>query len=106
MRPALFLFPLALAACDPAELRSDINERAARSVIVNVLAGQYPRPQAEAATTCVIQNATQAELESLARDVGTRAGTTTVATIRAVDDRPATRTCLQSQGLLPIAVAS
>ena len=95
---------LLLAACSPQTLADNVTDRAARSVVVNVLVNQYPRPQAETATTCVLQNATPAETDSLARDVATRAGTVTVATIRAIGDRPATRACLTAQGLVPIAV--
>lgn len=104
MRARLMIGVLALAACDPAAVRGNVTDRAARSVVVNVLVNQYPRPQAETATTCVLQNATPAETDSLARDVATRAGTVTVATIRAIGDRPATRACLTAQGLVPIAV--
>ena len=95
---------LLLAACSPQTLADNVTDRAARSVVVNVLVNQYPRPQAETATTCVISNATPAEVEALARDVATRAGTVTVARIRAIGDRPATQACLTAQGLIPIAV--
>ena len=98
--PLLFL----LAACSPQTLVGNVTDRAARSVVVNVLVNQYPRPQAETATTCVLQNATPAEVEALARDVATRAGTVTVARIRAIGDRPATQACLSAQGLIPITV--
>jgi len=104
MRASFLVMFLTLAACDPQSVVGNVTDRAARSVVVNVLVNQYPRPQAETATTCVLQNATRAEADSLARDVGTRAGTTTVAQIRAIGDRPATRGCLTSQGLIPIAV--
>jgi hypothetical protein len=95
---------LLLAACSPQTLTDNLTSRAARSVVVNVLVNQYPRPQAETATSCVIGNATADEVEALARDVGARAGTTTVARIRAIGNRPATQGCLTSQGLVPIAV--
>lgn len=104
MKPWLPLLPLALAACDPAAMRADIGARAAQSVVVNVLVNQYPRPQAEIAAACVIQHASAAEIEVLARDVGTRAGTSTVATIRAIGDRPGTGACLTAQALPRIAV--
>lgn len=104
MKPMLLLLPLVIAACDPAAMRADIGERAAQSVVVNVLVNQYPRPQAETAAACVIQYASAAEVEGLARDMGTRAGTSTVGTIRAIGDRPGTRACLQAQALPPIAV--
>ena len=99
-----FVLLLLLAACSPQTLADNVTDRAARSVVVNVLVNQYPRPQAETATTCVLQNATPAEVEALARDVATRAGTVTVARIRAIGDRPATQGCLSAQGLIPIAV--
>ena len=72
--------------------------------MVNVLVNQYPRPQAETATSCVLRNATPAEIDGLARDVATRAGTVTVAQIRSIGDRPATQGCLAAQELAPIAV--
>jgi hypothetical protein len=85
-------------------MRAGVAGRAAQSVVVNVLVNQYPRPQAEVATECVLANAAPAETEQLARDVGTRAGTSTVATIRAIADRPGTLQCLASRGLAAVAV--
>jgi hypothetical protein len=95
---------LVLAACSPQSVADNFTTRAAKSVVVNVLVNQYPRPQAETATSCVIGNADATEVEALARDVGARAGTTTVARIRAIGNRPATQGCLAAQGLTPIAV--
>ena len=95
---------LALAACSPRDVADTFTTRAATSVVINVLVNQYPRPQAETATTCVLQNATPAETEALARDVASRAGTVTVSNIRTIGDRPATRACLAAQGLVAIAV--
>jgi hypothetical protein len=95
---------LLLAACDPAAMRAGVADRAAQSVVVNVLVNQYPRPGAEIATECVLANAAPAETDQLARDVGTRAGTSTVATIRGIADRPGTLQCLAARGLAPVAV--
>lgn len=95
---------VAVAACDPAAMRAGVADRAAQSVVVNVLVNQYPRPGADIAAECVLANAAPAETEQLARDVGTRAGTSTVATIRAVADRPGTVQCLAGRGLPPVAV--
>ncbi len=95
---------LPLSACDPAAMRAGVADRAAQSVVVNVLVNQYPRPDAEIATECVLANAAPAETDQLARDVGTRAGTSTVATIRAIADRPGTLQCLASRGLASVAV--
>lgn len=96
------LFFLALTACDPAAMRADLAGRAAQSVVVNVLVNQYPRPAAEVAAECVVSNASPTETDQLARDVGTRAGTSTAATIRAVADRPGTQQCLAARGLAPV----
>lgn len=103
-RGMLVLAAFVLSACDPQAVMGNVTGRAAQSVVVNVLVNQYPRPQAEAAAECVISNATAAEIDALARDVGTRAGTVTVASVRAIGDRPATQACLNGQGLMPIAV--
>lgn len=103
MRRVLFA-ALLLAACDPAALRENVADRAAQSVIVNVLVNQYPRPQAEVAAECVLANAGPAEVEGLARDVGTRSGTSTVTTIRGIADRPGTVQCLAGRGLPPVAI--
>ncbi len=103
-RVALGFGFVALAACDPQSLADNVSSRAARSVVVNVLVNQYPLPQAEAATDCILANASPFETEALARDVGTRSGTVTVANISAVADRPATRACLTGRGLNPVAI--
>lgn len=95
---------LALPACDPAAMQAAVAGRAAQSVVVNVLVNQYPQAGAEVAAECLVAHATPAEVQALARDVGTRAGTSTLATIRAVADRPGTRQCLSARGLAPVAV--
>lgn len=94
----------ALAACDPAAMVEDVTAQAARSVVVNVLAVQYPRPQAETAADCVLGTATPAEVQSLARDVGTRPGTLTEATVRTAAARPAAAACLAGQGLARVEI--
>lgn len=95
---------LALAACTPQAMTDRVSAGAARSVVLNVVMNQYPRPEADQAADCVIANATPAEVQALARDVGTRAGTTTRANIAAVAARPATRSCVAARGLAPVAV--
>lgn len=96
---------LLLAACDPVEVQRDMTERAAHSVILNVLGDHYARPAAERAASCVIANATGSELNALARDIGTRPGTSTLATIFGIGARPATLSCLAGQGLHNFVVA-
>lgn len=88
---------LLLAGC--AQVADNVARRTARSV-VNPVVGQYmPTGEAEAATTCIIDNASAGELGALSRDIGTRAGTSTVQIVADIAVRPATRACLMSQGL-------
>ena len=95
---------LVLSACDAGSVADTFTTRAAKSVVINVLVNQYPRPQAETATDCVVRTATVDEVEALSRDVGARAGTSTVARIRTIANRPATLDCLTARGLSPVAV--
>ena len=54
--------------------------------------------QAEGVTRCIVDNAQVSELQSLARDIGTVAGTSTLFTITAVATRPATLACIAEKG--------
>lgn len=98
------LMALALAACTPQAMTDRVSEGAARSVVLNVVLNQYPRPEADQAADCVIANATPAEALALARDVGARAGTTTQANIAAIAARPVTQSCIAARGLAPFRV--
>lgn len=102
MRGLAALAVMALAACDPQAAADNVARAAARSVVVPVVGQYLPGPAAETAAVCIIDNATAAEIQSLARDVGTRAGTTTVSTVLAVAGRPGTLQCLGTRGLGPI----
>ena len=104
MKARAALMALSLAACTPQAMTDRVSEGAARSVVLNVLVNQYPRPEADQAADCVIANATPPEAQALARDVGTRAGTGTVANIAAIAARPATQSCVASRGLAPVAL--
>ncbi|MDO9639877.1 MAG: hypothetical protein Q7J44_15170 [Pseudotabrizicola sp.] len=90
---------LALAACSPQDMADKVARTAARSVVVPVVQQYMPGPAAEGVATCIIDNANAAEISSLARDVGTRAGTSTVQTVMTVAQRPATLQCLATSGL-------
>lgn len=90
---------LALSACSPQTVADNVARRAAKSVVNPVVAQYMPSGQAEVATGCVIDNANAGEISTLARDVGTRAGTTTVQTVMGIVARPATIQCLSSQGV-------
>jgi formaldehyde-activating enzyme involved in methanogenesis len=93
---------LTLAACDPAATVGRVQEAAARSVLVSVAESVVPASQAETAAFCLVTHATPAEVEGLARDVGTRPGTTTYATARAIAARPQAQVCLRERGVAPL----
>lgn len=92
-------FLVFLAACTTGDPGEAVLRATAKSVILPVIQQRLPAPQAEAVTLCVLDNATQPEILTLARDVGTRAGTSTVQTIATVLQRPATTQCVLRAGL-------
>ncbi|QYK42594.1 MAG: hypothetical protein KF887_05655 [Paracoccaceae bacterium] len=93
---------LLLSACDPAATAGGVKSAAARSVLVSVAETVMPASQAETAAFCLASHATPAEIDSLARDVGTRPGTTTYATARAIAARPDAQICLRERGVAPM----
>jgi len=88
-----------LASCSPQQVAEDVTRAAAKSVILPVVAQRLPETQAEQVTACVLDNATGAELQILARDIGTRAGTRTVGIVADVLRRPETVRCVAGLGL-------
>jgi hypothetical protein len=101
-RAALLALGLLLSACSVEQVQTEVTRKAARSVVLNVVATTTPAPASEIATDCIIANATNAELNDLARDVGTRAGTVTVDNVRLVASKPETRACIAGKGLAPL----
>ncbi|WP_374396090.1 hypothetical protein [Tabrizicola sp.] len=93
---------LGLAACDPAEVVDSALTRTAHTVVFPVVNIDMPAEPARLATKCILEAATQSELELLARDVGVEAGTSTKATIREIAVRPATQACFASNGVPPV----
>ena len=93
-----------LSACTPQAMTDRVSESAARSVVLNVVLNRFPRPEADQAADCVVANATPDEVRALARDVGTRAGTSTTATIAAIAARGAAQSWLAARGLAPLAL--
>jgi hypothetical protein len=93
---------LVLAACDPAELVDSALKRTAHSVVFPVVNIDMPAEPARLATKCILDAATQEELELLARDVGVEAGTSTKATIRQIAVRPAAQACYAANGVPPV----
>ena len=88
-----------LAACDPAQVADQAGRRIASSVVLPVVQIDLPTPLAQAATTCIVQNATAAEVQALARDVAVVAGSSTKATIRAIALRPEAAACFAQNGV-------
>jgi HAMP domain-containing protein len=105
MRAVAALLVLAsVAACSPAEIATDVTRRAARTVVLPVITVTTPAPANELATDCVMANATNAELNDLARDVGNRAGTLTEQNIRMILAKPSTQACIAGKGLAPVTI--
>ena len=96
MKRAVIL--LALAACSPQDVADKAIARAAEAVILPVVDDTLTQGQAEGVTRCIVDNAQLSELQSLARDIGTVAGTSTLFTITAVATRPATLACIAEKG--------
>lgn len=91
-----------LSACDPQQLADQVGRRAAASVVLPVVQNSMPTPVAQKATDCIVRNATAAEVQALARDVGVVAGTLTKANIRAIAIRPETAACFAANGVPPV----
>jgi hypothetical protein len=102
IRPLLLLLPLALSACDPAELADKAVRRTAETVVTPVVNLDMPAGPAQTATACILDAASPDELRLLARDVGVEAGTSTKATIRTIALRPAAQACYAANGVPPI----
>ena len=81
-----------LAACG--QMATKINSRAAESVVRPVVSRGLTGAQADVATRCVLDNATPAELQMLARDVGVEAGSLTEQRVLGIIQRPATSSCI------------
>jgi len=93
---------LALSACDPQDMADKVARRAAESVVTPVVNLDMPAGPAQSATACILDAASGAEIEGLARDVGVEAGTLTVQTIRSIAARPAAQSCFAASGVPPL----
>jgi hypothetical protein len=101
-RISLIFAAVILTACDPAELVDSAVRRTAYSVVFPVVNIDMPAEPAKAATNCILDAASPAELQLLARDVGVEAGTSTKATIREIAQRPAAQSCFAASGVPPL----
>jgi hypothetical protein len=93
-----------LCACSPAEMADKVGRRAAETVVLPVVARSLPGPQSGIMTRCIVENASAADIQTLARDVGVEAGSATIAKVMALARNPATRACLATAGLDPSGV--
>lgn len=98
----VMVMTLALAACSPDKLATDLTRRTAKTVVLPVVRNVAPPPADTLATECILANATNAELNELARNVGNEAGTLTIQNIRIIAERPSTRACVAGKGLAPL----
>ena len=101
-RSALLLFPLILAACDPADVVDSAMRRTAHTVVFPVVNIDMPAEPARKATNCILDAASPDELQLLARDVAVEAGSSTKVTIRDIALRPAAQACFAANGVPPI----
>lgn len=101
MRRAVFAV-LLLAGCDPQALADKGLRRAADQVVMPVVSRDMPTGPAQAATRCILDAASGAEISGLARDLGVEAGTLTLATIRTIARRPAAQSCFAASGVPPL----
>lgn len=98
-RAGLLFMALALAACDPAQVADKVGRRAADTVVRPIVSDYVPAGQAEAATRCIVDNASAEEVKALAQDVGVGAGSRTVANVFRIAASPAAAGCLASAGI-------
>lgn len=91
-----------LTGCDPAEVMDSALKRTAYTVVYPVVNIDMPGETARKGTNCILDAASEAELQDLARDVGVEAGTRTKATIREIALRPAAQACFSANGVPPV----
>jgi len=91
MKAWMVLTVLVLAACDPQAVVDKAVARTAESVIAPVVGS--------VATRCVVENGSPDELRAIAVDIGVEAGTSTVANIMEIAQRPQTAACIAQSAL-------
>jgi hypothetical protein len=102
MRAGLVLIALVLAGCSAEQIATDVTRRTARAVVLPIIQDVTPPPADALATDCIMANASNAELNVLARNIGASAGTLTVETIRSIIARTPTLACIAGKGLAPV----
>jgi hypothetical protein len=102
IRFSVLLVAATLIGCSPADLANKVSRRAAESVVEPVVNIDMPAGIASAATACILDAASPAEVDALARDVGVEAGTSTKARIRELAMRPGAQACFAAHGVPPL----
>ena len=74
-------------------------DRGAYTVVYPVVNIDLPGEPARLATNCILDAASESELQLLARDVGVEAGSSTKATIRTIALRPEAQSCFAANGV-------
>ena len=98
----LALFGILFAAACTPQQQDELARDAAKQAVRPVIQERLPGVPAEAATDCVIDNATASEILSLAADAVTGPTANTVEIVSDVLSRPETLTCLATEGLPPL----
>lgn len=88
-----------LAGCDAQVLVDKTSRNMASSVVLPVVARDLVAPQAQAATECILNAASQPEINALSRDYGVEAGSLTKENIRNIALRPAAKSCFAASGI-------
>ncbi len=98
----VLLAVLVLGACSPQDLADKALRRTAETVVQPVVNLDMPAGPAQLATQCILDAASPADIQALARDIGVEAGTSTKARIRAIAMRPAAQACFAARNVPPI----
>lgn len=85
---------MVLGACDPQIIADKAVARTAEAVIAPVMGPEAAR--------CIVDNGRPEELRAIARDIGVEAGTSTVANIMTIAQRPETLACFATSGAVPL----
>lgn len=93
---------LTLAACDPAQMADKAGRRAAETVVRPVVGNYLAGAQADAATRCIVENASADDVRLLARDIAVEAGSNTVANVLRIAAQPNTLACFARSGVAPL----
>jgi len=96
---ALTALGLLLAGCGEGSLPDIVARQAAKAVVRPIIVEKLPGVPPDLVTECIIDNATAAELTSLASDAATGVSPQTTETVVAIAGRPEAIECVTREGL-------